>query len=459
MRDERLGTEKMLPLVIKMALPAVAAQVVNLLYGIVDRIYIGHIEGVGKDALAGIGITTSVIILIAAFSQLVGGGGAPLAAIALGRGDREGASGILGNGFVMLMAFALFCTVSPYFFMDPLLYFAGASEVTVVYAREYLSIYLLGTVFVMISTGLNMFISAQGRAGIAMISVLIGAILNTALDPLFIFGFEMGVRGAAIATVISQAVSAAWVLGFLCSRHADLRLRLGNMRPALGVIGKIAALGVAPFVMAATESLVGFALNSQLKAFGSDLHVSALAIMQSAMQMVSIPLAGFSQGVIPILSYNYGHGSPERVKSCFKIAFTIVVLGNLAGMLFMILFPSLVAGMFTEEAALVSLVSQYMPLFLAGMTIFGLQRICQNTFVALGQAKVSLFIALLRKVILLVPLAYILPSFMGVTGVYAAEAIADATAATLCTTIFFCLFGRILKKSAESRSAEVSSEG
>ena len=444
--DEKLGTERMLPLVFRMAMPAVAAQLVNLLYGVIDRIYIGHIPGIGGEALAGVGITSSVVILIAAFSYMVGNGGSPLAAIQLGKGNREEASRILNNGFVMLLFFALVCTVVPYLFMEPILRIAGAEADTLPYARDYLSIYLIGTVFVMISTGLNMFISCQGKPGVAMLSVIIGAVLNTALDPLFIFAFGLGVKGAAVATVISQAVSAAWVLSFLFSARAQLRLDFEYMKPRLSVIGRISALGISPFVMASTESLVGFTLNGQLRTFGSTEHVAALAVMQSAMQMVSIPLGGFSQGVIPILSYNYGHGRNDRVKECFKITLAVIFSFNLVGMLFMILCPSLIGGMFTDDAGVIAIVARYMPIFLLGMTIFGLQRTCQNTFVALGQAKVSLFIALLRKVILLVPLAYILPVFMGVVGVYSAEAIADAVAAILCTTIFVCSFPRILKR-------------
>ena len=449
--DERLGTEKVLPLVFRMALPAVAAQLVNLLYSIVDRIYIGHIEGVGVEALAGVGLTTSVIMLIAAFSSLVGGGGSPLAAIELGRGNRDGAKLIMNNGFVMLLIFALFCTVTPYFFMEPLLGFSGASADTMPYAKEYLSIYLIGTVFVMISTGMNMFINCQGKPGIAMTSTLIGALLNTALDPIFIYAFGLGVKGAAIATVISQAASALWVLGFLFSRHALMDLDFKYMRIDFAVVGKICALGISPFVMASTESLVGFALNGQLQRYGNDYHVGALTVMQSAMQMVSVPLAGFSQGIIPILSYNYGHKKNDRVKECFKITLAVMFTVNLAGMLFMILFPGLIGRMFTDEIEVIALVKRYMPIFLIGMTIFGLQRTCQNTFVALGQAKISLLIALLRKVILLVPLAYLLPLFMGVDGVYAAEAIADGVAATLCTTIFIYTFPRILRKNTEEK--------
>lgn len=256
--EERLGTDRMLPLVFRMALPAVAAQIVNLLYNLVDRIYIGHIPVIGTDALAGIGVTSSVIILISAFSAIVGGGGAPLAAIALGQGDRVRAGKILGNGFTLLLMFTLLTSVTAYIFMRPVLLFTGASEHTIGYAVDYLSIYLLGTLFVEVSVGLNTFINTQGRPAIAMKSVLIGAFLNIVLDPLFIFTFDMGVKGAALATIISQACSAAWVLSFLTSKRASLRLERRYMKLDKRIVLSILALGVSPFIMASTESLVGF---------------------------------------------------------------------------------------------------------------------------------------------------------------------------------------------------------
>ena len=443
--EERLGTDRMLPLVFRMALPAVAAQIVNLLYNLVDRIYIGHIPVIGTDALAGIGVTSSVIILISAFSAIVGGGGAPLAAIALGQGDRVRAGKILGNGFTLLLMFTLLTSVTAYIFMRPVLLFTGASEHTIGYAVDYLSIYLLGTLFVEVSVGLNTFINTQGRPAIAMKSVLIGAFLNIVLDPLFIFTFDMGVKGAALATIISQACSAAWVLSFLTSKRASLRLERRYMKLDKRIVLSILALGVSPFIMASTESLVGFVLNTGLKHFG-DIYVSALAIMQSAMMLVSVPLTGFAQGFIPIVSYNYGHGDRERVKSCFKVALTAMFSFNFLLIVLMILFPHLVASAFTSDDVLIQTVERVMPVFLGGMTIFGLQRACQNMFVALGQARVSVFIALLRKVILLVPLAIILPKFIGLMGVFAAEGISDALAAICCTTIFAIQFPRILKK-------------
>ena len=333
--------------------------------------------------------------------------------------------------------------------MEPILIFTGASERTLIYAVDYLSIYLIGTIFVEITTGLNTFINSQGRPAIAMCSVLIGAVLNIALDPIFIFGLNMGVKGAALATILSQACSALWVLAFLFSRRASLPLERKYMKLDRRVVISMFALGASPFIMSSTESLVGFVLNGNLKMFG-DIYVSALTILQSAMQFGSVPLVGFAQGFVPIVSYNYGQGDKQRVKDCFRIVVTVMFSFNLLLMLFMILFPSTVASAFTSDTQLIDTVRWAMPVFLGGMTIFGLQRACQNMFVALGQAKISIFIALLRKVILLIPLAFILPYFMGVAGVYAAEAISDAAAAICCTLLFLWQFPKILRRMQRS---------
>lgn len=443
--EERLGTDPMLRLIFRMALPAVAAQFVNLLYAIVDRVYIGHIPGIGTDALAGVGVTMSIVILISSFSAIVGAGGAPLAAIALGQGNRERAGKILGNGFVLLLLFTVVTSSLAYLFMEPVLLLTGASEHTLGYAEDYLSVYLLGTLFVELSVGLNAFINTQGRPGIAMTSVLIGAAMNIVLDPVFIFGLDMGVKGAALATILSQACSAGWVLRFLFSRQASLPLERRYMKLDKGIVLSMLALSVSPFIMASTESLVGFVLNGSLKHFG-DIHVSALAILQSAMQFASVPLVGFAQGFVPVASYNYGHGYKDRVRSCFRISLITMFSFNFVLMLLMICFPSVVASAFTDDEVLIGTVRCVMPVFLAGMTIFGLQRACQNMFVALGQARISIFIALLRKVILLIPLALLLPRFWGVNGIYAAEAISDATAAVCCTLLFAWKFPKILSR-------------
>lgn len=448
-REERLASGKMLPLIFSMSLPAIVAQFINLLYSIVDRIYIGHIPEIGSDALAGIGLTSSIIILISSFAQFVSGGGAPRAAIALGKGDRQKAEKILSNGFSMLIFFSVLCIAVTYAVKEPLLRLIGASDVTFGYAAQYLDIYLIGTFFVQVTVGLNTFITAQGRSGVAMISVLIGAISNIILDPIFIFALDMGVAGAALATVISQGISAAWILYFLFSpKKATLRIKPRLMKPELAIIGSILSLGIAPFVMASTESFVGFVLNSGLQNYGGDIYVSALTVMQSAMQIVSVPLSGFIQGITPIISYNYGAGNKKRVAEAIRITFMVMVTFNLVMFLLMILFPKTVAAVFASDMELIETVGNVMPMFLAGMTIFGLQRSCQTAFVALGQAGISLFIALLRKIILLIPLAIILPNFVEpkVYGVYLAEPIADAAAAITCTVIFIFVFRKVMKK-------------
>lgn len=445
--EDRLGTEPMLPLLLRMAIPGVAAQLINLLYSIVDRIYIGHIPSIGTDALAGIGVSSSIIILITAFSAIVGMGGAPLAAIALGEGNRQRAEYILGNGFTLLIIFTTITSLISYIFMEPILLFTGASENTLSYATDYLNIYLLGTLFVQIATGLNSFINVQGRPAIAMWAVVLGAGLNIALDPLFIFVFGMGVKGAALATIISQFCSAIWIIYFLTSKKATLRIRLSFMRLKRGVVLSTLALGVSPFIMASTEALVGFVMNGTLKEFG-DIHVSAMAIIQSALLIASVPLTGFAQGFMPIISYNYGSGDISRVKECFKLSLIFMAGFNLLVIMFMIIFPNIVASAFTSDTALIELTDKVMPIFFIGMTIFGIQRTCQNMFISLGQAKISVFIALLRKVILLVPLVIILSRSIGENGPYIAEAVSDGVAAVCCTCIFFYMFPKILKKGA-----------
>lgn len=447
--EKRLGTSPMLPLILKMAMPTIAAQLINLLYNIVDRIFIGHIAGVGTNALAGVGITSSIIIFVNGFANFVSGGGAPLAAIALGNGDRKRASKLLANGFSLLILFTVFTSLITYIFMDDLLLFIGASPNTLPFAEDYLRIYLIGTIFTYITTGLTSFINVQGRPTVSMITIVVGALLNIGLDALFIFVFNMGVKGAATATVISQFCSAVLVFSFLISKNASLRLNFHDMIPDLYVIKRTLSLGISPFVMSITECFVGIALNSGLSYYG-DIYVSALTVMQSAMQFIGVPISGFGQGIIPIISYNYGTKDVKRVKSCVKYTFIIMFTANLILTMLCILFPHFVASVFTNDTKLIDVAGSIMPVFLLGMTIFGLQRASQNTFIALGQAKVSLFIALLRKVILLIPLALILPKFFGVMGIYSAEAIADGTAAILCATIFFYQFPKIMKRRLES---------
>lgn len=454
--DNRLGTAPLSKLILSMALPAVAAQLINVLYNIVDRIYIGHIPGYGDIALTGVGVTFPIITLISAFSAFAGMGGAPLASIELGKQNKEGAEDILGNSAGLLVLFSVVLTLVFSVFKTPILYAFGASHQTIAYATDYIGIYLLGTIFVQFAVGLNTFISGQGAARTAMFSVLIGAVLNLILDPVFIFVFGWGVKGAALATIISQAVSALWVICFLVSEKSVIRLKLKKMRLSAEIIRKIAGLGISPFIMQSTESLVSITLNSSLQLYGGDLYVGTMTIMSSVSQLIVIPMHGITNGVQPIISYNYGASNLERVKKTFKILTMICFTGYfvLAGLA--VVKPEFYAVLFTKNQELIELTCEMMPIFFFGLTIFGLQSACQTTFIALGQAKVSLFIALLRKVILLVPLAIILPRFIGVKGVYLAEPIADMISVTATCILFTLTFKKVLRNMKNSGKIEAS---
>lgn len=436
MKDEKLGTAPLGRLIFSLAIPAVVAQLINVIYNMVDRIYIGHIPDVGTEALAGLGLSLPVILLIQAFSSLAGMGGAPQASIQLGKGNREAAEKILGNSVTMLLGFAVLLTVGFYFVKEPLLYLFGASDATIPYAQDYLNIYLAGTIFVMAYQGLNMYISCQGHARTAMISVLIGAILNIGLDPLFIFGMGMGIKGAALATILSQGISAIWVVSFLLSRRTGLKIRKKNMKLSAKVSGAILALGISPFIMQSTESLISIVLNRGLQQYGGDIYVGVLTILQSVMQLIVIPVQGFSQGTQPVISYNYGAQKIDRVRKTFQIALSIIWGFSFVFTGIVMLFPKAFVGLFTSEQELLTLSASKLPLFLAGLLIFGIQMTCQNTFMGLGKAKISLFIALWRKVILLIPLALILPHFAGVDGIYWSEPIADTVSALTAGFLF-----------------------
>lgn len=435
--DARLGTQPIWKLILQMGIPGLVAQLINLLYNLVDRMYIGHIPDVGQLALTGVGLTLPALQIISAFSALVGNGGAPLAAISLGKGDRERAERILGNGFMTLIAFAVSLTALFLAIRKPFLYMVGASDATYPYANDYIVIYLLGTIFVQLTLGLNPFITCQGESRIAMMSIVIGAAINIVLDPILIFGLNMGVRGAALATVISQAASATWIVSFLSRKDVSLRIRRDRMKPNVKIILGVFALGVSPFIMNSTESLISIVLSSGLSRYGGDLYVGSLTILQSVMQLISIPLGGFTGGVAPIMSYNFGAGKSDRVKATFvrllAIGFSYSFLIALSAMLF----PQMFAKMFTSNAELVALVGRVLPIFIAGMLIFGVQSVCQSTFMALGQAKRSLLIALLRKVVLLAPLAAILPAItQNVMSIYWAEPISDCLSAATCLIVF-----------------------
>lgn len=450
-REERMATDSIGRLMVSMTFPAIVAQIINILYSIIDRIYIGHMEGVGANALTGVGVTFCITMFVSAFSAFISNGAAPLAAIWLGKGDRQRAEEILGNS----VSFLLICTVVLmaffYAFQKPLLYMFGASVSTIGYATDYLSIYLAGTLFVELALGLNAFIICQSRSRTAMLSVLIGAVANIILDPIFIFGFRMGVRGAATATVISQALSALWVVSFLMGRKSSLKIRKSCMRPDGRILKSVFSLGISPFIMNATESFISIVLNHGLQVYGGDMHVGSLTIMQSIMQFFSAPMSGFTQGMAPIVSYNYGAGNFDRVRRLYRWMIGVCFGFRFLTTATVMAFPRFYAGFFANEAELVSLTGQVMPIFMAGMLVFGLQNGIQPTFLALGQAKISLFIAVLRKIILLIPLALILPHFMGVMGVYVAEPVSDVISATTATVLFVGNIKGILSEEALQR--------
>ena len=450
-KDEKLGVMPIPQLMVSLAIPSVIAQLINVLYNIVDRMYIGHIPDIGPVALTGVGVTMPVIMLISAFSAFIGAGGAPLAAIALGKGDRDRAEKILGNGVSILLIFSTVLILFFMIFKQPLLYMFGASEQTIIYAQRYITIYLAGTVFVQLALGLNMFISSQGQAKTAMLSVLIGAVINIVLDPIFIFGLKMDVRGAALATVISQAVSAVWVVRFLVSEKSVIRIRKKNFELDFRILAGVMALGVSPFIMQATESAISIVLNRGLSIYGGDLYVGSMKILQSVMQLAVIPVQGFTQGVQPIISYNFGAGKFDRVRKTYRLTIMTTVMISVVYCLLTVNFPTVFAGLFTSDKELLALVGKVMPIFMAGIWIFGIQMGCQTTFMGLGQAKISLFLALLRKVILLIPLALILPRYFGVMGIYYSEPISDTISAATAGILFLCVRKKIVSQEALSK--------
>ena len=450
-REQDLGSDNIGKLMFTLAVPAITAQLVNMLYNIVDRIYIGHIPEIGSAALTGVGICFPIIMLRMAFSSLVAMGGAPQAAIAMGQQNNEKAERILGNCFTSLLIVAAALTAVFLVFGEPILRAFGASDNTVGYANDYLQIYVIGTVFVQIALGMNMFITTQGFAKISMLTVVIGAALNIALDPVFIFVFNMGVRGAALATIISQGVSAVWVLKFLTGRKTTLRIRKHGMRISPKIMLPVLALGVSPFIMQSTESLLSVALNTSLLKYGGDIAVGAYTVIGSVMQIINLPMQGLFQGAQPITSYNYGAGKLDRVKKSVRLLTTTAVIYGTLFWLALMLVPQMFVGMFTGDAELTEMTVWAMRIFLAGVFAFGFQGAFQNSFLALGQAKVSLLLALLRKIVLLIPLIFIMPLFFEnrLFGVFVAEPIADITAAIVTTVSFLMWARRNLNKPGE----------
>ena len=445
----KLGTAPIGKLLADLALPSITAQIINMLYNIVDRIYIGHIEDIGPLALTGVGLTFPIIMIITAFSSLIGMGGSPRASMKLGEKNQPEAEKILGNCFSLLIVISIILTVFFFIFSRPLLFLFGASSETIDYGTSYMNIYVLGTVFVMISLGMNPFISAQGFAKISMLTVTIGAVINIILDPIFIFLLNMGVPGAALATIISQGVSCLWVLKFLTGKRTVLKLKLKFFKFNRHIISSVLALGFAPFIMQSTESLLNICFNTSLQRYGGDLAVGAMTILSSMMQIYSLPITGLTQGAQPIISYNYGAKNIPRVRKAFRLLITIAVSYSFSFWLLNMIFPQLLVSIFSSTEELTSITSWSARIYFAGIIIMGVQNSCQQTFIALGQAKKSIFLALFRKIILLIPLIFILPLFIQdkVFAVFLAEPISDIIAATTTGIMFFFFFKKkILKK-------------
>lgn len=441
---EILGTAPVTPLMIKLIIPAMTAQIINLLYNIVDRIFIGRIPEIGEIALTGVGVSYPILLLISAFAAFAGMGGAPIASMSMGAGDYDRAEKVLGSAVVMVVGFSALLTTVFSVFKEPILYAFGASEQSIVYAKEYVSIYVCGTIFVQIALGLNTFITAQGKAKIAMTSVMIGALINIALDFLFIVVLNFGVKGAAFATIIAQGCSATWVIRFLCSEKSILRIKKENLRVNTKIILSIMSIGIAPFIMQSTESLVNITLNKNLQEFGNlafsgggDHYVGVMTIQQSVMQMIMLPLSGVSQGTQPILGYSYGAKNFARVRETFGKLIRVTMTYTCTCCFLAVTFCGSVASIFTTDASWIATCEKTMPIFFAGVWALGTQHACQCTFMAMGQAKTSLFLACLRKIILLVPLAVLLPRVTGdVVSIFVAEPVADI----LTSTVTFCLF-------------------
>lgn len=446
-----LGTQPIKKLLPKLAVPTVIAQLVNMLYNIVDRIYIGHIPEVGSLALTGIGVCMPLILIVSAFSAFVASGGAPRASIFMGRGDGDSAEKTLGGCLTMQVIISLLLTAAMLIWKDELLYLFGASENTISYAVDYMGIYALGTIFVQITLGLNAFITAQGFAKVGMKTVIIGAALNIVLDPVFIFAFGMGVKGAALATVISQAVSCAWVISFLCGSKTVLRLKKENLLPGLRLMPPCIALGLSVFVMQASESVISMCFNTSLLRYGGDIAVGAMTILSSVMQFAMLPLQGVAQGAQPITSYNFGAGNSARVRESFRLLLTVCLVYSVALWGLVVLFPRIFVGMFASDAQLIDFASRALRIYCGAMFIFGIQTSCQMTFVSIGYALCSIIVAVMRKFVLLIPLIYIMPQLLSdkVSAVYAAEPVADSLAVIFTAVMFAVNFKKALRKMEE----------
>lgn len=442
-----LGKEPVKKLFWVLALPAILSQVINALYNVVDRMYIGHIPEIGPAALTGVGVCFPIIMIISATAFLFGVGGAPRASIFMGKQDNETAEKILGNCFSSLVIVSIILTILVLIFNEPILYLFGASANTIDYATSYIKIYALGTISVMVTLGLNAFISTQGFSKISMLTVVIGAVTNIVLDPIFIFAFNMGVRGAALATILSQTVSALWALQFLLSKNTVLRLKKENFKIESSIMLPCIGLGVAPFVMQSTESILVLSFNSSLLAYGGDLAVGAMTILSSVMQFAMLPLQGLTQGGQPIISYNFGASQLDRVKQAFKIQM-ISCFSYVLGLWALIMVaPGMFAAVFTSDPALMEITSWALRIYLFAIPLMGIQVCCQQTFIAFGNAKITAFLAIFRKLIVLIPLIYILPNLFNdkVFAVFLAEPVADAIAVLTTVILFYREFKKIMR--------------
>lgn len=449
----RLGTERIGKLLFELSVPAITAQIINVLYNIVDRAYIGHIPEVGTQALTGVGVTMPVVMAISAFAALAAMGSAPRAGIMMGKKDYDAAEKIMGGSLFTLIVLAAALTASILLFGENILMMFGASAQTITYALDYINVYALGTIFVQLTLGLNAFISIQGFAKTSMLTVMIGAALNIALDPVFIFVLGMGVKGAAFATILSQGVSCIWVLSFLSSKKSILHIKRKNLRFNRKIMFPCIALGMSPFIMQFTESILFVCFNSSLQKYGGDLAVGAMTILSSAMQFSMLPLQGLTQGAQPVISYNYGAGKRERVRKAFRILLMCCCVYSVSFWCICMFAPQALVMIFADSQELIEFTTWVIRIYMAVSCILGIQVACQQTFVAIGNAKTSMFLALLRKVFLLIPLIYLLPHLLQdqVMAVFLAEPVADTIAVTATAVLFFFQYRKLKDQSADQR--------
>ena len=457
-QQDMLGTQNIKSLLKQLAIPAITAQVVNVLYNVVDRVYIGHIPEIGALALTGVGVCMPIIMLISAFAALVSMGGAPRASVMMGRGEKEEAARIMGNCFIMLLIVAVLLTIFFRQYAEPLLLVFGASENTIGFAMDYMRIYTLGTIFVQLALGMNAFITAQGFAKTSMLTVMIGAACNIVLDPIFIFGLHMGVKGAALATILSQAVSAVWVILFLRGEKTTLKLEPRYFGLRLSTVWPCLLLGLSPFIMQATESAISVCFNSSLYRYGGDTAVGAMSILTSIMQFSMLPLMGLAQGAQPITGYNFGAGNAARVKETFWLLLRYSLLYSLTLWAICMIFPRLIPSMFTNDAQLLSYTAWALRYYFAMAGIFGIQIACQQTFIAIGNAKTSLFLAVFRKVLLLIPLIYILPMLLEQKdrAVFCAEPVADFIAVVTTAAMFAYQFRHAMQRLEQKQDSIIN---